>query len=199
MSDLKSIPGESVSDLVDGRLQREACEQAVSALLSDPQAVQTWYAYHVVGDVLRSAELEPARSDHGFLERFERRLAMEPGRPVAADADYSAVVNAELPSANYSVFRWKMLAGVACTALVGVVGLNLWMQTALPGGEGMASLGGVAVPASTTVMAETRAGPMMRDAQLDELMAAHRQFGGNSALQVPTGFLRNATYEGTAR
>ena len=40
---------------------------------------------------------------------------------------------------------------------------------------------------------------MLRDARLDALMVAHRQFGGTSALQMPAGFLRNATYEGTVR
>jgi hypothetical protein len=50
MADLKSIPGERVCDLVDGRLKDDACAQALSALLSDPQEVQTWYAFHVVGD-----------------------------------------------------------------------------------------------------------------------------------------------------
>jgi sigma-E factor negative regulatory protein RseA len=35
---------------------------------------------------------------------------------------------------------------------------------------------------------------MLRDPQLDALLAAHRQFGGTSALQMPSGFLRNATY-----
>jgi sigma-E factor negative regulatory protein RseA len=28
-----------------------------------------------------------------------------------------------------------------------------------------------------------------------EMMAAHKQFGGTSALQMPSGFLRNATFE----
>jgi sigma-E factor negative regulatory protein RseA len=40
---------------------------------------------------------------------------------------------------------------------------------------------------------------MIRDAELDALLAAHRQFGGTSAFQVPTGFLRNATFEGGGR
>jgi hypothetical protein len=34
---------------------------------------------------------------------------------------------------------------------------------------------------------------MLRDPQLDALLAAHRQFGGTSALQTPTGFLRVET------
>ena len=40
---------------------------------------------------------------------------------------------------------------------------------------------------------------MIRDPHLDELLAAHRQFGGTSALQAPAGFLRNAAFEGPGR
>ena len=39
---------------------------------------------------------------------------------------------------------------------------------------------------------------MLRDPRLDELLAAHRQLGG-AALQMPSGFLRNATFEGPGR
>jgi len=50
-----------------------------------------------------------------------------------------------------------------------------------------------------TVLARSSAGVMLRDARLDELLAAHRQFGGATALQNPAGFLRNATFEGSSR
>ncbi len=40
---------------------------------------------------------------------------------------------------------------------------------------------------------------MIRDPRLDEFLAAHRQLGGASALQMPAGFLRNATFEGPNR
>lgn len=40
---------------------------------------------------------------------------------------------------------------------------------------------------------------MLRDQRLDELLAAHKQFGSTSALQMPAGFLRNATFEAPAR
>ena len=41
---------------------------------------------------------------------------------------------------------------------------------------------------------------MIRDPRLDELLAAHRQLGNNtSALQMPAGFLRNATFAGRER
>ena len=39
---------------------------------------------------------------------------------------------------------------------------------------------------------------MIRDPRLDELLAA-QQFGKTTALQMPAGFLRNATFEAPKR
>jgi sigma-E factor negative regulatory protein RseA len=58
-------------------------------------------------------------------------------------------------------------------------------------------VGGAVAP--QFVAKEVEAGIMVRDPQLDELMAAHRQLGGHSILQVPTVFLRNATFEESVR
>jgi sigma-E factor negative regulatory protein RseA len=35
----------------------------------------------------------------------------------------------------------------------------------------------------------------LRQPELEALLAEHRQYGGLSAVQVSSGFLRNATYE----
>jgi sigma-E factor negative regulatory protein RseA len=202
MEKMNSIPKERVCDLVDGHVPDGECAQAIDTLLSDRQAMQTWHAYHVIGDVLRSSELAPSSSDHAFLERLERRLACEPARPVVTESSQvlTTTKTTNVSSANASVFRWKMLAGVAGFALVGVVGLSLWTQSSLRSDAQMAAQNAVVPPAPTTLIAaDTGAGTMLRDARLDELMAAHRQLGGHSALQVPAGFLRNATYEGPAR
>ena len=200
MEKINSIPNERVCDAMDGRIRDDVSAPAFEALLDDVQAVQTWHAYHVIGDVLRSAELASASSDHAFWERLERRLAEEPPRPVVTESLQRTAIHTSAPSANASVFRWKMLAGVAGFALAGVVGLGLWTQIGNRGGAQMATQDVVAPVAPTTfVGADTGAGTMLRDARLDELMAAHRQLGGHSALQVPAGFLRNATYEGPAR
>lgn len=202
MEKMNSISNERVCDLVDGHALSGECAQAFEALLADDEAVQVWHAYHVIGDVLRSAELAPTSSDLGFLERLERRLAQEPARPVAIESAQPVAILASVPSANAPVFRWKMLAGATSFALVGLVGLGLWTQTGQRGdAQQMAAQSVFAprAPASSLVAADTGSGTMLRDARLDELMAAHRQLGGHSALQVPAGFLRNATYEGPAR
>lgn len=68
----------------------------------------------------------------------------------------------------------------------------------------VASQGGSAVAANDRLeaAARTQGGNgepqvMLRDARLDLLLEAHRQAGGAS--QMPSGFLRNATFDGPAR
>lgn len=208
MNELTPLSGERLSALMDGGLQGDDCAQALGILLSEPQSVHTWHAYHVVGDVLRSAELAPTSDDFAFWEKLERQLAQQPKRPrtvdeglgsLAQDGGRGAVFNTSIHGANAPVFRWKLVAGLACTALVGVVGLNLWGQMAPSGAAqvAVAPVPSVAVP--QVVVADSSVGVMLRDPELDALMAAHQQLGGHSALQVPAGFLRNATYEGPAR
>jgi sigma-E factor negative regulatory protein RseA len=46
------------------------------------------------------------------------------------------------------------------------------------------------------VVADVR---MIRDAQLDRYLTAHKQFAGTSALGVPSAFLRSATLDTASR
>jgi sigma-E factor negative regulatory protein RseA len=90
-----------------------------------------------------------------------------------------------------------MVAGFASLAAVAAVGWNSVSTVSSPAAapqlvQGVASpLVAVANPTSGAVM--------LRDPQLDEILAAHKQQGGSSALQMPAGFLRNATFEGHTR
>jgi sigma-E factor negative regulatory protein RseA len=95
-------------------------------------------------------------------------------------------------------WRWKLVAGVASVAAVTAVGWNVWGSGAL--GTGQPQLAG-ASPASgvIAVSAENTGNTMVRDPRLDQLLQAHRQLGGGTALGTTSGFLRNATFEGPAR
>ncbi len=197
---------EQLSALMDGQLQGEQWLQALQ-FAQQEEGRAAWQAYHVVGDVLRSAELAQGVSSSAFLARFQQRLAQEP-EPVSERQEpatrLATPIRQELSqAANASVFRWKMLAGFASLAVVASVGWNSWdrlQQNAAPAGTQLA----VATPAPTPV-AQASSGPassssvMIRDPRLDELLAAHKQFGSTSALQMPAGFLRNATFEAPAR
>ncbi len=129
---------------------------------------------------------------------------------------------AKVVSANDS--RWRLVVGLASVAMVGVM---VWQGFQGAGFQDpQLATAPVANPSAATRLAQSNAtvsamtsipaaplsassatgelamgSPpvMLRDPQLDALLAAHRQFGGTSALQMPTGFLRNATFEEGSR
>lgn len=204
---------ELVSALADGQLRGQEFAHTLERLDADNDARLTWHAYHVVGDVLRSGEIMAGRRDADFMQRLQRALLQEaPLVPMVNAAD-SIAVNAIRSgvrnldgsadaAANEARFRWKLVAGLASLAAVSVIG---WQASSGWGDQRAApTLAQQAVqPDSVSLLPLTRGGAeprvMIRDPQLDALLAAHKQFGGTSALQMPAGFLRNATFDGVER
>ena len=184
---------ELISALADGQLQGDAFARGVELAASDPAAREAWQAYHLIGDVLRSGELAVASSPSAFLERLQRRLQEEPP-PAPRVVPSLAAPPRRDEAANDGSFRWKMVAGFASVAAVGAMAWSL--VGGLPAKPASAEL--AKAPAGTVLTAGER-GVMIRNPQLDELLAAHRQLGGASALQMSTGFVRNATFEASGR
>lgn len=119
-------------------------------------------------------------------------------------------------AANNPVFRWKLVAGLATVVAVGAVGWSTLGGALSPAGaapgQSLAALESrpqAKVAAARSVLrdragsaalsAQSQSQQMIRDPRLDELLAAHEQAGGVSALSMPAGFLRNATFEGRSR
>ena len=190
---------ELISALADGQLQGEAFARAMETACAGREALDTWHAYHLIGDVLRSGELAGGAPADRFMEKLSKRLAQE-GR---ADRPQPATLPPIVvrPAANDGVFRWKMVAGVASVAAFAAVGWSMLGTVASPAFTTPAQLAISQQQTGDSVTLLTRAEPgvMIRDPKLDELLAAHRQFGGASALQSSAGFLRSATFEGPAR
>ena len=183
-----------ISALMDGQLRGKEFSEAMAGLASRPQDEGTWQMYHLIGDVLRSEELGGGVHDRDFLSRLERKLAQETVRTTAAPV---LVSRAQGASANSSAWRW--IAGVALTVLVSAAGLGVWNSS--PDGQQLAASRSAPVAGGAEVAAASASTGivMLRDPELDALMAAHQQLGGHSALQMPSGFLRNATFERPAR
>ena len=205
--DLGEVRSEQLSALADGQLQGDEFAAAL-AWAAEDEGRDTWEVYHLVGDVLRSSDLaRPANL--AFLSRLRDELAKEapPQSPQApVELDQRDHIAAHLPeAANASVFRWKMVAGFASLAAVAAIGWTSFSQLQGAGGPG-AQLAASSPERSTAqgapVVAVADADGqqvMIRDPRLDELLAAHKQFGSTSALQMPAGFLRNATFETPGR
>ncbi|MDB5913931.1 MAG: Sigma-E factor negative regulatory protein-like protein [Ramlibacter sp.] len=183
---------EIISALADGQLQGEAFVRGVQAAAADAQARQAWCAYHVVGEVLRTGRASAGSPPEDFLARLQQRLRDE--QPLAAPLMTApAPVRPDRAAAND--WRWKLVAGFASVAAVTAVGLN--MIGAPVGNSAQPQL--AAAPGAAAQATQASASSMIRDPRLDQLLAAHRQFGGATALQSSSGFLRNATFEAPAR
>ena len=214
---------EAVSALADGQLQGEAFARAVDGVCVDGELQATWRTYHVVGDVLRTGRHSACTDSAQFLSRFQARLAAESMRPLqpVPVLPESAPIALHVDAANEPVFRWKLVAGVASLAAAAAIGWN-WVGNgaAVPAsgpqlasqqvppmqasseGSVLAAMQQNAPAASAGATARVLVGNgapqvMLRDPRLDQLLEAHRQAAGGA--QMPSGFLRNATFEGASR
>ena len=185
---------ELISALADGELDARDAARALDILERSPQARAFWHETHLVGDALRARELtQGAAGDAEFVARLGQRLQRETAAPrVLSGAVRPATRGVRRPeAANESAWRWKMVAGFTFFAVFTGI---LWRVVADgPGGQTGATLAAHQAPAVSTAGGPAPA--MIRDPRLDQLLAAHQQFGGASALLKPAGFLRNATYE----
>lgn len=183
--------------------------------------------HQFIGDVLRGQRSwAGSTSASVFLAGVQARLLSEaPAKRVPSASDLLSqdlpsqameVAQVRAPAANDAVFRWKLVAGLASLAAVMAVSWSV-LETAPAGMGPSTALPQLAlvppapadadvvrsVATATSVAAplaiNTRQGVLIRDAELEALMAEHRQHGGVSALQMPAGFLRNATFDSNAR
>ncbi len=185
---------EQLSALVDGELDAQQTAALVQSSQDNDLLLQTWASYHAIGDVLRAR----ARDTQGALV----------GTPVAVAAVQPPLQAMPL-AANDSVFRWKLVAGIAALAAVGSMVWSMvgtvdqgaqWAQRDGTSATALARSSASPDAALAPISAASSGNPVMiRDPRLDELLAAHKQFGGASALQQPAGFLRNATFQPTGR
>ena len=203
---------EWISALADGQLLGHDFAQALNRVATETDAVQCWKTYHLIGDVLRSPEL--ARPDDGgaFLARLRASLELESPCPTPDIAHFTdpemiarnAVATtasrekntSKVESANAAVFSWKLVAGMASVAAVAAIGWGAAGQFGATANPTRLAV----LPTGSQLAAPAVGGQVvLRDARLDELLNAHKQSGGSSALHMSAGFLRNATYESASR
>ncbi len=198
---------EQISALVDGELSIDEFADVVASVTDTPDGFVTWQAYHLVGDALRGTAHGVALDGADFVSRLRDRMAAQGLHPQLPRSTEPGVAvepaNAVRHGANDPVMRWKLLAGFASLAAVASFG---WHVASLSAGADQMAQQASTQQTSVAATSATESGAqgarvavtapvMLRDAHLDALLAAHKQFGGTSALQMPAGFLRNATFD----
>ena len=211
-----------VSALLDGELNETELNDWLSREPDMLDAATHGQTYQFIGEALRGqTSLVAGTSATAFLTNLQTRLRSEvlaEHSPAAAFMPHPPLKAApeRAPAANDAVFRWKLVAGVA--SLGAVMAVTWSVLGSVPGSAGSGAAASqlalsqpsqegtpaartvvAATPATTPLAVNTRQGVLIRDAELEALMAEHRQHGGVSALQMPAGFLRNATFDPDAR
>lgn len=188
---------EQLSALHDGQLSAEMAAALVRQSLTDDSLMQQWRSMSAISSAVGSA-----MRDQQVL--IVRKPSIEGSEGLAQ----SAAVMPRAEAANDGVWRWKMAAGFAAFAAVGSLSWGLLGTTV--NGDQLASLKQLqnSQPAATGTGASAQAlitvggqgsgqeAVMIRDPRLDELLAAHKQFGGSSALQQSAGSLRSVSLGG---
>jgi sigma-E factor negative regulatory protein RseA len=212
---------QALSALADGELAGDAGGAAFKAWRSDSGARRDWHAWHLIGDVLRSEDLaSDPRADLRFCVALRARLASEAiVLAPAAVADTAAGPGSAPREARARSGRWMFASAAAAGfvlvagtfAVVRTVDAPIAAPTALADGNSATSVArareSASVAALPAPLAEASAPPvavladsrMIRDAQLDRYLVAHKQFAGTSALGVPSVFLRSATVDSASR
>ena len=201
MSDKLQNQAELISALVDGQLRGEEFGCAVDHLFATDKARDAWDTYHRVGEVMRSGHTQLRAHDPAFVQRLRQKISADATELVASDALLTRAEwqKSSVPVSAANDHWWRRVAGLASVALVGVLA---WQGYQWVGERGqsvaapqLAQLPAQAAASAVLADGSGAAEVMLRDSRLDALLAAHRQFGGTSALQMPSGFLRNATFE----
>jgi sigma-E factor negative regulatory protein RseA len=194
---------ERLSALADAELDGHERDAAYADWAASAVARQDWHAWHLIGDVLRSEDLaSDPRRDRQLCAAIRSRLQQEP------------VVLAPRPLAARRRAGWSVGAAVAAGFVLVVGTFAVFRPTDSPAPAviarnehaPVATVAPVATPVAVSVpspaapteavVADIR---LIRDAQLDRYLAAHKQFAGSSALGVPSAFLRSATVDTAPR
>lgn len=192
---------EALSALVDDECSHEELDAVLHAFAADDALRADWIGFHCIGDVLRGQVDAVAPTAHpNFVAAVMAGIATDAAQPPqqpSAAAVHAVELRVSEP-ANDAVFRWRLVAGVAAVAALASVAWQVVVPTM--GGPQLAQAKPtLTVPAVELAQARTEAvqtdrGVVLRDPQLEALIAAHRQWGGMSALEMPSG-VNTASFE----
>lgn len=195
---------QALSAWMDGEALPEGLDssQLLDWAAQDTQARADWQGWHLAGDVLRQthadAQVRTARpvESAAWMAGLQHALAQTQVASAREDVlDEPAVLpqparveqfDIRRESANDGAGRWKLAAGFASVAAVALLGWNVW--TVQPQSGSMAMLAQRPAAAEHTLDAAPQAQMVAQgdaaqlEPQLQAMVAAHAQIGGQSLL-----------------
>lgn len=195
-----ALDGESLES--GGRAARARVSHRLAEFLStlDADGRALWIDYHLIGDALRSDELaEDAAKSAAFVARFSARLANEPH--VLAPSAWRTNMRRTLALRRRVLPVFAVAAAAATLSWVvvpqlqGLGSAGTTAQVALvsePGSDAMQRVALASTPVDGSVPQGIQDASIVRDADLDQYLAAHQQFAQQPMVQSATPLIRAA-------
>lgn len=187
-----------MSALADGEADADSAERACAAWAdADAAARRSWHVYHLIGDTLRSDDLAVAPGhDLAFLERLRERLADEPVVLAPPKQPLRPAPAAVVPIRRRSGWAWPL--AMAASVMAVTTGLVLTQSPVAGGVAAESRMAAVsagatvavaqpAVPSAAALEQVPQGSRVVRDAQLDRYLRAHREYGAALPGSLPGG------------
>jgi sigma-E factor negative regulatory protein RseA len=188
---------ELLSALADGEIDASGTLAACELWRADEGAQIQWADYHLIGDVLRSEDLARSRAHESALfARIQAELAQQP--VVLAPQQ---LPRTRSPGESVVAVRHPQTPN----RFVAVASVWSVFRVSLPVDSGAIVAQAEVAPraASAAIVAssdpDVGSGTVVRDAELDRYLAAHKQFSSASVLGAASGSLRQVVLESSAR
>lgn len=215
---------EVLSALADGEVDRRSAADLTARWRDDPELRSRWHGYQLIGDAMRSDELAGRGRDADFVNRLRVRLEREPvvlapqrpaeiapadaprvpglarrwATPAAMAAGFLMVAGAVLVTRSPISLPQQEIAikeaPSASSVRVATAGAGS-SPASLEPSQVLVTSAAPAPSARASDAAVPFAGVLLRDARMQQYFEAHQQFGGSTALGLPSAFLRNATFD----
>lgn len=165
----------ALSQLVDGELPAGELSAVLAGFRQHGAVRADWHTYHLIGDALRSDELAVAPAhDERFLQALRPRLAQEP-LPLDAPPLVAAVSpQPSVPATDATPAAgrrrgpgWLVAPAAVAAGFVAVAAVLVVNKSVVPPPSAAPAI--AQAPAAAPVL--------VRDAQLDRYLAAHRNLG----------------------
>lgn len=195
-------PGWLMSALADGEAGAAELDRCCQLWAAEASVQRCWHDYHLIGDVLRSQDLASRpRHDQAFVRRLSARLDIEPavlapaplGRAATPPRRRRAVpvaLAASVMALGTAVAVWSNLDDPTTPAMLAATPAAATVPTlaALPAAAAPAAVAQTAAAADENVPTGTR---LVRDAQLDRYLRAHRDYAAALPGSLPGGSARS--------
>ena len=195
-------PGWLMSALTDGEADAAELARGCQLWAAEVSARECWHDYHLIGDVLRSQDLASRPPhDQAFIRRLSARLDVEPA--VLSPAPLLR------PAPTPVRRRWVVPAALAASVMALGTAAAVWSNLDDPVSAPMLAAGPAptaptptAAPAATAQSVVAQAAPaaaetvptgarLVRDAQLDRYLRAHRDYAAALPGSLPGGSARS--------